>query len=194
MKIIVFTDNYGVSAGSDTLAWYLVADSALINTGKPFFIPDDAGVVTATLLPALKITRLGKSVNSKFASRYLTEWAPALHFRLKTLEGDLCSRNLPISAAVSFDRSLFCGEFSPIGEDFKVPDLEMRLNGELCMVWKSEELVKSPSILLEKFSEMNTVKMGDLLIPGGAREIQVRGGDYLEIIAPEHKSFSVKIK
>lgn len=189
MKVLIFENN--VDAGHKESGWYLVADSAVSNTGKPFYLPDFYGKTEAHLAIAVKIIRLGKSVKRKFASKYYSEMAPALHFTLPELAERFKTRSLPEDASRSFDRSLMVGEFSEIipGETFS-----LWLNGEEKTTLRLEDLQKSIDVLLEEFSVINTVKMGDLLVPGLQRGIEIKEGDLLEVKKDGQPAFRVRVK
>ena len=68
MKVIGFTGNYGTEAG--TLQSYLMADSSILYSGRPFFVPDFAQRFVATPAIVVRTSRLGKCIAPKFAHRY----------------------------------------------------------------------------------------------------------------------------
>lgn len=65
MKILL-ADSYAVS----TADVRLVADSAWRPDRRPFFVPEGAGEVLLQVRPALRVSRLGKNIAERFASRY----------------------------------------------------------------------------------------------------------------------------
>ena len=75
MKVIGFTGNYGVEG--KTLQSYLMADSSILYTGRPFFVPDFAQEFVATPTIVVRMNRLGKCVAPKFAHRYWDALLPA---------------------------------------------------------------------------------------------------------------------
>ena len=68
MKVIGFTGNYGIEDGVPKA--YLMADSSILYTGRPFFVPDFAQRFVATPTIVVRMGRLGKCVAPKFAHRY----------------------------------------------------------------------------------------------------------------------------
>lgn len=64
MKVVV---KYGMSPSASI---ELLADSSILPTGRPLFVPDWATSFTATLSIAARINRLGKCIAPKFAHRY----------------------------------------------------------------------------------------------------------------------------
>lgn len=191
MKIIVVKNNFRSSGLSEELAWYLLADSTLTNTGKPFYLPEDIGRVCVSIAPAIKINRLGKSIAQKFSPRYYSEYAPALSFRLPDMERLLIDRKLPSDAAFNFDRALFAGEFRA----FEVADkMELRKKGEPVAFFDYSGLIKHTDELISSISRLNTLKTGDILVPALSGEVLVEEGDILEVFVNGSKAFHVKVK
>ncbi|MCH5227346.1 MAG: fumarylacetoacetate hydrolase family protein [Muribaculaceae bacterium] len=191
MKVIVVPDNYGDKGERELTGWYFIADSAVTNTGKPFYLPEDKGRVSVSLSTAVRFNRLGKGISPKFASRYYTEHAPALHFRLTDYAAQLKENGLPEDPARSFDRSLFVGEFTPIkGED----KFTLHVNGREVSEYILSELHTGIDQLISEVSKMNTIKMGDLLLPGLSQETEIKEGDLLEVRLNGEKAFQVRVK
>lgn len=193
MKVIAVVNNYESEEPlpRQSRGWFLIADSALTNTGKPFYTPDHLGTVTVALSAAIRFDRLGKSISPKFASRYFSHVAPALHFRLPDYGRQLQEKGLPTDAALNFDKALFVGDFFPIDE---LKDLQLLLNGSEMARWKPGKLIEAPEGIISEISQLNTVKMGDLLLPGFAKDVQITRGDLLEVRGNQGVLFRVKVK
>lgn len=191
MKAIVIENNYKESITHGNCGWYFLADSAVSNTGKPFYLPENVGRVTASISLAIKISRLGKFIEPRFASRYYVECAPAVHFRLPEFKEKLRSEGLPEDAARSFDKSLFVGDFFPWDSSIII---DLWKNGIAEVSFSPDKLIFSVDEVLSKVSVMNTVKIGDLLIPGLNGELELNEGDILDLRSAEDSLFKVKIK
>lgn len=186
MKAIVMVKNQECSG------WFYIADSAISNTGKPFYLPEGSGPVAGALSIAIRISRLGKGISSKFASRYYSEIAPAVHFHLPELASKLRECGLPTDPSHNFDRALMVGEFKPFSPDAAAT---LRLNGEVV----TELSLQNPSVdtdkAIEDISRMNTLKMGDLLLPALSHDIILNEGDLMEVAWEKgEKAFHVKIR
>lgn len=190
MKIFVIENNYEVPV-NDELSWYFLADSALTNTGKPFYLPEKHGNVIVSLSVAVKISRLGKFISQNFAPRYYGEFAPALHFRLPDFEKKLVDSGRSPDASRSFDRSLFVGDYSP-AKDFKI--IKLFQNGVKVAEFDVYALANQIDKLISSVSVMNTLKMGDILLPGLSGNIELKEGDLLEVKQDDLVSFIVKVK
>ena len=192
MKVIVIDNN--LRGIEKPVTWYVVADSALSNSGKPFYIPEEGGEVKAFLSVAVRFSRLGKYIEPRFARRYFKEIAPAIHFRLENLKEELIGDRLPISPAVSFDRSIIADKYKnceATGDDIKVV---MKLNGERVRSFLREDMRQQLEELIHRYSRTNTIKMGDIMLPCLLEGVTIKEGDYLEVEYCNQPAFNVKIK
>lgn len=192
MKTFVINGNYNQDKPAP-LSWYFLADSSLTNAGKPFFIPDFADEFEAIPVIAVRINRLGKSISGKYAARYYPEFAPAVHFRAKDLMSRLYSLHMPTDMACSFDRSFIMGDYIPFPEDKHIT-VQLLRNGEKVSEFDTCNLSSNIDRVVAEVSKANTLKMGDIIVPGLAEGTQVTIGDSLEITADGITSLSVQIK
>lgn len=199
MKTFVFDNNYcrsahdGIKSDDRIQSWYFLADSALTNAGKPFFIPDFAPSFEAVPTIAVRINRLGKSIAPKFGTRYYSEYAPVIHFRAPELERSLLAANLSPDRARSFDRSLIMAEFMPL-EAGKEVRICMNRNGVESAFFSTSMMHASIDETLSLASRDNTMKMGDIIIPALPQGAGVEIGDLLELTVDGGIVLSVQIK
>lgn len=95
--------------------WRPLPDNVLVKGGNPFFIPDFEGDCQAHGVLALRIGRLGKGVEPRFASRYVDGMAAAIVFRCEDHAARLRAAGLPDSPAYCFDKAVALGDFSSPG-------------------------------------------------------------------------------
>lgn len=191
MKAIVMVNNYEPVKKPFRIGWYLVADSALTNTGKPFYLPEFTGETVVSLGVAVRISRIGKSINYQFGQRYFKEYAPVLHFTLPEYANRLKECGLPEDASRSFDRSLWVGEYIPKGDK---EILKLKINGEEATEFSFDKLHHEIEKILLSVSELNTLKIGDIIVPGLNGFIAMKEGDFLEVMKGEERLFHVKVK
>lgn len=84
------------------------SDSSLLNQRKPFFLPEWSEEIMVVPTLVVRIGRLGKHIQEKFASRYWDAIALGLDFRAedKLREGQWAE-------GLAFDDSLAVGEWMP---------------------------------------------------------------------------------
>lgn len=195
MKTIVFES-------SSPASWYFVADSALVNAGKPFFIPEFAQEFEAFLAPVVRFVRLGKSIGSRFADRYYKEVAPAVHFRASALRRKLLEAGLPPDASHSFDRAMTVGEFVPFSLLADGNPLIMNLYKDAGNDNSPARSVEVPTKdlnlkiggILEMVSRSNTIKMGDYLVAELSKPLKISIGDTLAVTHNDDHLLTINIK
>lgn len=190
MKTCIF-DN--LPEGSHT-NWYCLPDSSLSNAGKPFFIPEHYESINLYIAPVVRIDRLGKHISSKFAGRYYSFAAPALHFRNDTLRRSLLSRGLSPDEAQAFDKALIIGDFLPSENLFSGSTIRMYVNGEGKDEWICDNQTSLTASAIERVSLCNTMKTGDLIVPVLSSGVEVGIGDTVEIRKGDETLLFVKVK
>lgn len=157
MKIIALNRNAG-EAVTDPPHLTLYPSSALIHGGKPFFLPDFGGAWCASPTVALRLCRLGKSIDARFAMRYIDAMAPAVIFSPQEFASD------PALAAfvTAIDSTVAFGPWQQLPQAHDAMTTTMR--------WLDEELTLTPamtdaSMAIATLSRYMTIQMGDALIP-----------------------------
>lgn len=141
MKIIGFVYNDGQTE------MVLKGDSCLLNGKKPFFIPDHTSEVGVTDCIILRVSRLGKEIAPKFASRYYDAIAPGADFAALDILREAKANGKPWTQAIGFDYSLAIGEFiEPSAFSIQYSDF-----------------VLSPEEAVAQASKVMTIRQGDLI-------------------------------
>lgn len=141
MKIIGFVYNDG------QIEMVLKGDSCLLNGRKPMFIPDWTNELGVTECVILRVSRLGKEVAPKFASRYYDAVAPGADFIAMDFARESQSEGKPWTRALAFDYSLALGEFIE--------------NSEVSI--QNSDFVLSPEEAIAEASKVMTIRQGDLI-------------------------------
>lgn len=144
MKIIGFVYHNGETE------MVLKGDSCLLNGRKPFFVPDWSEAIGVTPCVILRISRLGKEIAPKFASRYYDAVAPGADFAALDILREAEKEGKPWTKALAFDYSLAIGEW--ISND------EMSATKLL-----NDELIISPEEAISEASKVMTMRQGDLI-------------------------------
>ena len=142
MKIIGFANIEGKPQ------MVLKSDSCMLVNRKPFFTPDDAQDLRMTRCVVLRVSRLGKSIEQRFADRYYDAVAPGLDFVVWDKLEEARRNGSSWTEALDFDYSLAIGEWIDKGERLKV---------------KGERLLISPEEAIEQASRLMTNRQGDLI-------------------------------
>ena len=124
----------------------LKGDSCLLNGRKPLFIPDWTNELGVTECLILRVSRLGKEIAPKFASRYYDAVAPGADFIAMDVAREAQQQGKPWTRALAFDYSLAVGEW--------VTGDGLRVTGDF---------VLSPEEAIAEASKVMTIRQGDLI-------------------------------
>jgi fumarylpyruvate hydrolase len=192
MKIIVIGNN----AGPKEPYLYLKPDSALLKDNKPFFIPDYTKELTVSLHPVIRISRLGKNIAERFASRYYD----AITVGLDLVASDLLERcrinAIPLDISYSFDSSAVIGNFIPIENFATIQALHLKLDKEGQAIQKinTSELTLSADKIIAWVSKYYTLKTGDLIYLGSTSSSKVDINDRLQGYLEQELLFDFHIR
>lgn len=136
------------------------SDSSLLNQGKPFFLPDWSEDVHVNPCIALRVCRLGRSIEPKFAVRYYDAMAYGIDFQAT----DWLKQG-KMTEALAFDSALCVGEWMPPAVFRTMP---YPLLNVIEQTFPIERAVAD-------ISRIMTLRMGDILyidLPKEAQPIQ----------------------
>ncbi len=136
---------------------YLMADSSVIKTNKPFFIPHFASSFLASSAIVLHIDRLGKHIASRFAHRYCHSIAPAVKLTATGTEGAL---------GQSFDGALLLGDSIPVDSnlDINQASVEAQVGEHMLPSLSLSEMAIDYRTVISELSVYFTLKMGDMIV------------------------------
>ena len=163
MKVIGFTGNYG--NGEESLQGYLMADSSILYSGRPFFLPDFAQRFVATPALVVRTGRLGKSIAPKFAHRYWNAFTAG--FSVRAEDSDQPALSVLDRA---FDGAAIVGDWVETATvaDALHETVELLIDGEVVARHCLADMLRPLDELLSGVSVRCSIKMGDLLFTGDA--------------------------
>jgi len=176
---------------------FLKPDTALLQKNQPFFIPHFSSDIHYEVEVLVRINRIGKHIQEKFAPKYYEEIGLGIDFTARTLQKELKEKGLPWEKAKAFDGSCLVGDWvskTEFGDLNKLPFL-LEKNGIVVqqgatqnMLWKIDELISY-------VSQFFTLKIGDILFTGTPAGVgAVKENDLLVGFLDGKQNFSVKIK
>jgi 2-keto-4-pentenoate hydratase/2-oxohepta-3-ene-1,7-dioic acid hydratase in catechol pathway len=175
---------------------FLKPDSAVLLKNNPFIIPPFSNDIHFEVEVLIKINRIGKHIDTKFAHKYYQEIGLGIDFTARDLQGKLKEKGLPWEKAKAFDGSAVIGKFVS-KEGFDLHDLKFQLykNNELVqdgntsnMLWKIDEIISY-------ISQFFTLKIGDIIFTGTPAGVgQVNPNDVLIGKLEDKEMFSIKVK
>jgi acylpyruvate hydrolase len=163
---------------------FMKPDSALLRNNEPFYIPEFSKNIQYEIELVVKISRVGRHIEKRFASRYYQEFGLGIDFTARDLQDQLRKKGLPWEIAKGFDASaVLANTFLP-KDQLRDPNgitFRLDINGKTVQQGDSSRMIFSVDTLISHVSKYFMVKMGDLLYTGTpAGTGPVNRNDHLE--------------
>lgn len=176
---------------------FLKPDTSILLKKQPFFIPDFSKDVHYEVEILVKINKVGKHVDKKFAHKYYDEIGLGIDFTARDLQSQLKAKGLPWEKAKAFDGAAVIGKWLPKSNFTNVDNIAFSLyknetivqegNTNL-MLWKIDELI-------EYVSKYFTLKIGDIIFTGTPAGVgKVVANDKLKGFIEKEELFSITVK
>ncbi|MGM1055535.1 MAG: fumarylacetoacetate hydrolase family protein [Bacteroidota bacterium] len=177
---------------------FLKPDTAVLLKKQPFFIPDFSNDVHYEVELLVRIKKVGKYIQEKFAHKYYDEIGLGIDFTARDLQQKLKEKGLPWEKSKAFDGAAVIGEkwmdkntFS----DLNNINFSLLKNGEIVqkgntanMLWKTDEIISY-------VSQFFTLKIGDIIFTGTPQGVgKVSINDTLTGFIEEEQFFSINVK
>ena len=175
---------------------FLKPDSAILPSKNPFFIPPFSNNVQYEVEILVKINKVGKFIDVKFAHKYYDEIGLGIDFTARDVQNESKEKGLPWEKAKAFDGSAVVGEFYP-KEKFDLGNISFQLykNEVLVQDGKSNEMLWKIDELIAYVSQYFTLKKGDIIFTGTPEGVgKVSENDILKGVLEGRESFKIKVK
>ena len=176
---------------------FLKPDSAILLKQHPFVIPEFSNDVHHEIEIIVKINKVGKYIEPKFAHKYYEEISVGIDFTARDLQGELKAKGLPWEKAKAFDGSAVIGEFLPKNQFSSLENITFELTNNnktvqmgnsSFMLWKIDELISY-------VSQFFTLKIGDIIFTGTPEGVAaVKPDDVLEGFLEGQQLFRIQVK
>ncbi|MGY8886608.1 MAG: fumarylacetoacetate hydrolase family protein [Flavobacteriales bacterium] len=176
---------------------FMKPDTAILLKKQPFFIPDFSNDVHHEVEILIKISRVGKHIDRKFAHKYYNEIGLGIDFTARDLQQELKSKGLPWEKAKSFDGAAVIGDFIPKGtfKDLDKIGFSLKKNEEIVQKGNTSLMLWNIDALIEYVSKYFTLKIGDVIFTGTPSGVaKVNPNDRLSGFIEEKEIFSIKVK
>ena len=204
MKIICIGRNYVAHAKElnnevpEEPVLFLKPDTALLRNNDPFYIPDWTSNLHHEVELIVKINRIGKNIEQKFAHRYYEEIGLGIDFTARDVQDRLKEKGLPWEKSKAFDHSaVISREFIPVDA---LPDrnaicFHLDINGKTVQEGNSSLMIFPIDAIISQVSKYFTLKIGDLIYTGTPAGVgPVKIGDRLQGTLEGHKMFDFMVK
>ncbi len=179
-------------------AFFLKPDSALLLKGMPFFYPEFSQQIEYELEVVVRIDKVGKSIEERFAHRYYSSVALGIDFTARDMQRQAKEKGLPWTLSKGFDGSAALSDFVPLAEfpqGIQHLDFALLRNGEQVQHGNTADMLCPVDRMISYLSNFMLLRTGDLIYtgtPAGVGPVVV--GDTLEGLLEGRKLLNVRIK
>ncbi|MBZ9779651.1 fumarylacetoacetate hydrolase family protein [Psychroflexus sp. CAK8W] len=204
MKLICIGRNYAKhiseldSEKPDHPVVFMKPDSSVLLRNNPFIIPSFSDDVHHEVEVLVKIKKVGKHIQSKFAHKYYDEIGLGIDFTARDIQNQLKDKGLPWEKAKGFDGAAVIGErwfLKSELENFNDISFRLEKNKEIVQAGSTSEMLWKIDELIAYVSQYFTLKIGDIIFTGTPSGVgRVEEGDVLEGFIEESSCFSIQVK
>jgi acylpyruvate hydrolase len=203
MKIICLARNYVAHARElnnplpEKPMFFMKHENSIVRGNKPFYYPDFSSDIHHELELVLKISRVGKNIEKKFAHRYYDEVGLGIDFTARDLQTEARENGAPWEISKAFDYSAPLSVFLPVSEFEDISNLSFHLeiNGNTVQEGNAGLMIFPIDVQIAYISKFITLKTGDLIFTGTPAGIgPVKIGDRLEAYLEGKKMMDFYVK
>lgn len=211
MKIICIARNYSEHAAemgapqfersskeAISPAFFLKPDSALLIKNQPFFYPDFSHQVEHEIEVVVRIDRVGKSIEERFAHKYYSSVALGIDFTARDLQCEAKAKGLPWTLSKGFDGSAVVSDFVPLSElggDVQNLTFSLMRNGEQVQCGNTKDMLCGVDRMISYISDFMLLRTGDMIYtgtPSGVGPVAI--GDTLEGVLQGRHILTCRVK
>lgn len=202
MKIICIARNYSEHAKElnneipENPVFFLKPETAVLLKNRAFYIPEFSSDVHYEAEIVLKINKVGKYIQPKFAHKYFEEITIGIDFTARDIQSKLKEKGHPWEIAKGFDGSAVVGSFFD-KNDFDLNNLKFRLdiNQTTVQNGNSADMIHDFAAIISEASKYFTLKKGDLIFTGTPAGVgKVSENDLLQGFLEDKKVFEISVK
>jgi len=201
MKIICIGRNYVEHAKEmsaplpSTPIFFMKPETAILRT-RDFFYPKFTSNLHYECEIVLKIDKVGKNIDEKFAHTYYSSCTLGVDFTARDIQENCKDKGLPWEIAKSFDQSAPLSKtWIHLKDSTQEIKFELQKNGEVVQNGSNLNMIFSFDQIIAYVSRFITLKKGDLIFTGTPAGVgQVRIGDNLKclLMGKEVLNFNIK--
>ncbi|UPT66647.1 MAG: fumarylacetoacetate hydrolase family protein [Sphingobacteriales bacterium JAD_PAG50586_3] len=189
MKIICIGRNYVDHIAElknevpDEPVVFLKPDTAYNKNRQDFYIPEFTQDLHYEAEIVLRINKMGKHIDEKFARRYFDAISIGIDFTARDLQAKLKAKGLPWEKAKAFDFSAAVGDLAPADDypDMGNINFNLDINGKTVQQGNTGLTINNFNQIIAYVSKFFTLKKGDLIFTGTPAGVgPVKIGDKLE--------------
>ena len=176
---------------------FMKPDTSILLKKNPFIIPEFTQEVHHEVEVLVKINRIGKHIDKKFAHKYYDQIGLGIDFTARDIQNQVKDKGLPWEKAKAFDGSAVIGKWFDKNkyEDLNNLNFSLQRNDTVVqdgntslMLWKIDEII-------EYVSKYFTLKIGDIIFTGTPAGVgPVAPNERLVGFLEQDLAFDIKVK
>ena len=203
MKIICVGKNYlghireFDGAVPEAPIFFLKPDTALTVRNRPFFLPDFAKRFDYEVEILLRICKVGKCIQERFAHTYYDSIGLGIDFTARDVQSRCREKGEPWEICKGFDGSAVVSRFVHKSNFPDLANLEfsLTLNGETVQQGNTADMIFNFDRIISYVSQFITLKMGDIIFTGTPAGIgAVKINDRLQGFIGNEKFLDFRVK
>lgn len=202
MKILAIGRNYAKhieelnNERPDEPVVFSKPETAILKKNAAFYYPDFSNDIHHEVEILVKICKVGKNIDEKFAHKYYEEIGIGVDFTARDLQSKAKAKGLPWDLAKGFNGSAPISEFVPKSKfDLSNLTFSLKKDGEDVQVGNTSMMLFSIDYIISYVSKFFLLKKGDIIFTGtpeGVGPVQI--GQRLEAFIEDKKMMDFEIK
>jgi len=177
--------------------FFIKPETSLLRNHYDFYIPDFSQQVEYETEIVIKISKMGKAIDVKYASRYYDELTVGLDITARDIQARSRAKGQPWFLSKGFDSSAPLGDFVPKTDfqDLGNINFFLDINGQPAQRGNTADMIHSFDTIVSYISQYVTLKTGDLIYtgtPAGVGPLKI--GDHLSAGIEGRVLLEIKVK
>jgi len=176
---------------------FLKPETALLRNHYDFYIPDFSNQIEYETELVLKISKMGKCIDEKFASRYYDQITVGLDITARDLQNEAREKGLPWLLCKGFDSSAPMGDFVDKNNYDTINDIDfsLKINGNEVQHGNTKNMIFNCDKIVSYISQFVTLKVGDIIMTGTPEGVgKLNIGDHLEGFIKDQQVLDIHVK
>ena len=202
MKIICIGRNYAdhakeMKSDLPTEPIFFFKPDLAILRGHKFYIPDFTNDLHYEVELVVKINRVGKHIDEKFANKYYNEIGLGIDFTARDIQQECKAKGLPWEKAKAFENSAVLSKNFINKADLDLNNIKFSMlqNDVIVQSGVSSDMIFTFDKIIAYISQFVTLKIGDLIYTGTPAGVgPVKIGDKLCGFIGDENMFNIDVK
>lgn len=145
--------------------FFLKPETSMILRNRPFFLPDFSNDIHYEVELLVKINKVGKFIQKRFAHTYYDEIGLGIDFTARDIQQEAMAKGLPWELSKAFDGSAIIGNFLPKSQFPNLQNINFHLqkNEQIVQKGNSADMLFEIDDIIAYVSQFITLKIGDII-------------------------------